>query len=101
MLFYIFDKAGDIKLVCPTFLDDTSHGIFASRHPCRPNCLGFSIVKLISICNNTLTVSGIDILDQTPLVDIKPYIPRFDYFPEATNGWIENKKLRQKPINRE
>jgi len=100
-LFYIFNQAGEVKLVRQTFLDDTPHGIFASRHPCRPNKIGISIVKLRSRSKNMLEVSGVDILDKTPLIDIKPYIPRFDIFEEATNGWTESKKLRPKPLDRE
>ena len=100
ILFYIFDQAGEIKLSRPTFLDDSPHGIFASRHPCRPDSIGISIVKLEKRNNNILEVRGIDILDNTPLIDIKPYIPRFDYFKNANNGWTENKKVRQKPLNR-
>lgn len=101
ILIYIFDRAGDIQLVRPTFLDDTPHGVFASRHPCRPNGIGFSIVKLDSCTDNTIDVSGIDILDGTPLVDLKPYIPRFDQIDGASNGWTENKELRPKPKDRE
>jgi len=101
ILFYIFDQAGEIKLSRPTFLDDSPHGIFASRHPCRPNSIGISIVKLEKRNKNILEVRGIDILDNTPLIDIKPYIPRFDYFKNANNGWTENKKVRPKPLDRE
>lgn len=101
ILIYLFDRAGDIQLVRPTFLDDTPHGVFASRHPCRPNGIGLSIVKLDSCTDNTIDVSGIDILDGTPLVDLKPYIPRFDQIDGASNGWTENKELRPKPKDRE
>lgn len=101
ILFYIFDKAGEIKLSRPTFLDDTPHGVFASRHPCRPNSIGISIVKLERRHKNILEVSEIDVLDNTPLIDIKPYIPRFDYREKANNGWTETKELREKPQNRE
>lgn len=101
MLFYIFDKSGEIKLSRPTFLDDSPHGVFASRHPCRPNRIGISIVKLEKRNKNILEVSGIDILDDTPLIDIKPYIPRFDHFNNANNGWAETKKIRPKPKGRE
>ena len=59
-----------------------------------------SIVKLEQRENNTLKVSGIDVLDETPLVDIKPYIPRFDV-RDANNGWLDNLELRDKPENRE
>jgi tRNA-Thr(GGU) m(6)t(6)A37 methyltransferase TsaA len=101
MLFFILDKAGEIKLSRPTFLDDSPHGVFASRHPCRPNGIGFSIVKLEKRDKNILEVSGIDVLDNTPLVDIKPYIPIFDCFSDANNGWIQDKELRPKPEGRE
>lgn len=101
VLLYIFDRAGEIKLVRTTFLDDSAHGVFASRHPCRPNGIGISIVKLEKRNKNILEVSGIDMLDNTPLVDIKPYMPRFDHFTNANNGWAETIKLRPKPSNRE
>ena len=101
ILFYVFDKAEEIKLSRPTFLDDTPHGVFASRLPCRPNSIGISIVKLEKRNKNILYVREIDILDNTPLIDIKPYIPRFDYRKNANNGWTETKKLRRKPLDRE
>ncbi|MCP4124634.1 MAG: tRNA (N6-threonylcarbamoyladenosine(37)-N6)-methyltransferase TrmO [Bacteroidetes bacterium] len=99
-LFFIFDRAGKVILSRPTFLDDSPHGVFASRHPCRPNGIGISIVKLEGRQENILEISGIDVLDQTPLIDIKPYVPRFDHF-KANNGWVEDKTFRQKPENRE
>ena len=101
VLLYIFDRAGEIKLTRNTFLDDSSHGIFASRHPCRPNGIGISIVKLEKRIENILEVSGIDTLNNTPLIDIKPYMPSFDYFDNASNGWAETIKLRPKPLGRE
>ncbi len=101
VLLYIFDRAGEIKLTRNTFLDNSSHGIFASRHPCRPNGIGISIVKLEKRIKNILEVSGIDTLNNTPLIDIKPYMPRFDYFDNANNGWAETIKLRPKPLGRE
>ncbi|MCD4779838.1 MAG: tRNA (N6-threonylcarbamoyladenosine(37)-N6)-methyltransferase TrmO [Candidatus Omnitrophica bacterium] len=101
ILLYIFDRADEIKLSGPTFLDDAFHGVFASRHPCRPNGIGISIVKLEKRNKNILEVSEIDVLDNTPLVDIKPYIPRFDYRENANNGWTEIKKIREKPSGRE
>lgn len=100
-LFYIFDRAGEIKLSRPTFLDDASHGVFASRHPCRPNSIGMSIVELDSVDGNILHISEVDVLDGTPLVDIKPYIPKFDYREHAGNGWTEDKGLKEKPEGRE
>jgi tRNA-Thr(GGU) m(6)t(6)A37 methyltransferase TsaA len=101
MLFFILDRSGEIKLSRQTFLDDSPHGVFASRHPCRPNSIGFSIVKLDRRDKNILYVSGLDMLDNTPLIDIKPYVPRFDCFTDANEGWIEEKGLRPKPKGRE
>jgi len=100
-ILYLFDRAGEIKLVRPTFLDDEPHGIYASRHPCRPNGIGMSIVRLIEKQDNILVVSDVDILDGTPLLDIKPYIPRFDTIESASNGWVNGKQWRTKPNNRE
>ena len=101
ILIYRFDRAGEVDLVRPTFLDDEPHGIFATRHPCRPNGIGLTIVRLIEHEGNILTVSGIDVLDGTPLIDIKPYVPRFDAHPEATSGWFAGKEARPKPVGRE
>ncbi|MDY7031471.1 MAG: tRNA (N6-threonylcarbamoyladenosine(37)-N6)-methyltransferase TrmO [Thermodesulfobacteriota bacterium] len=100
-LLYLFDRAGEIQLVRPTFLDDTPHGIYASRHPCRPNRIGMSIVRLEQRKDNILIVSGIDVLDGTPLLDIKPYVPRFDIMESASNGWVGDRDWRPKPKNRE
>ena len=102
ILLYQFDRAGEIKLVRPTFLDDEAHGVFASRHPCRPNGLGLTVVRLLRVSSrNILEVSGIDVLDGTLLIDIKPYVPRFDCFPEASEGWVAPTKERPKPPGRE
>ena len=100
-LLYLFDRAGECQLVRPTFLDDTPRGVFACRHPCRPNSIGLSIVKLEGRSGNTLPVSRIDVLDGTPLIDLKPYLPRFDGIEDANNGWAEDKALRPKPTGRE
>jgi tRNA (adenine37-N6)-methyltransferase len=100
-LLYLLDRAGKIELVRGTFLDDTPHGIYASRHPCRPNGIGMSIVKLVGRENNILTVEGLDVLDRTPLIDIKPYIPKFDCIESASEGWFAGKQWRPKPAGKE
>ena len=100
-LLYSLDRAGQIELVRGTFLDDTPHGIYASRHPCRPNGIGMSIVKLLNREDNILVVEGIDVLNQTPLLDIKPYVPRFDCIDSATEGWIAGRQWRPKPSGKE
>jgi tRNA-Thr(GGU) m(6)t(6)A37 methyltransferase TsaA len=101
ILLYHFDRAGEVELIRKPFLDDAPHGIFATRHPCRPNGIGISIVRLLRSDGNRLLVGGIDVLDNTPLLDIKPYVPRFDSFPEASEGWIAGKQKRDKPPGRE
>ena len=96
-ILYLFDRAGDVQLVRPTFLDDRPHGIYASRHPCRPNGIGLSIVRLENVTDNVLDIRGVDVLDDTPLLDIKPYIPKFDIFESASNGWVADKTWRGMP----
>jgi tRNA (adenine37-N6)-methyltransferase len=100
-LIYQFDRSGKIELVRPTFLDDEPHGIYASRHPCRPNGIGLSIVRLVKHDGNILTVEGADMLNETPLLDIKPYIPKFDIISDASEGWTAGKAWRPKPEGRE
>jgi tRNA (adenine37-N6)-methyltransferase len=100
-LLYEFDRADQIHLVRSTFLDDTPHGIYASRHPCRPNSIGMSIVKLVTRDGNVLVVEGGDMLDETPLLDIKPYLPKYDSIPSASEGWTASKQWRPKPGDRE
>lgn len=74
------------------FLDDMVHGVFATRYPCRPNPIGFSVVQLITREGNLLHFKGADMLDGTPLLDIKPYIPEFDIFSVEKTGWYKNRK---------
>lgn len=100
-LLYHLDRAGEIEMVRHTFLDDEPHGIYASRHPCRPNAIGLSIVQLLGREGNVLTVRGVDMLDRTPLLDIKPYMPKFDCIASASEGWTAGKEWRPKPAGRE
>jgi tRNA-Thr(GGU) m(6)t(6)A37 methyltransferase TsaA len=93
-LLYAFHKSDGYALQVKPFLDDREHGIFSTRHPCRPNPLGISIVKVLSRKENSLTVEGMDTLDGTPLLDIKPYIPDFDLRTDVRTGWYET---RSKP----
>lgn len=81
-----------VKLKVLPFLDDQQHGVFATRYPCRPNPLGLSIVRLIERKGNILYFEGADMLDGTPLLDIKPYIPEFDVFSVEKTGWYQNRK---------
>ena len=88
-LFYVFNQSHETKLqLCP-YLQDTPHGIFATRAPCRPNKIGFSIVRLLSIEGSVLHLADVDILDGTPLLDIKPFVERFDLRDNVRSGWQE------------
>jgi len=100
-LIYVFDRAGAVELRRKPFLDDAAHGLFATRHPCRPNPLGLSIVRLLGRSGHVLHVAEVDMLDKTPIIDIKPYVPRFDERADATNGWLQKADLSDKPAGRE
>jgi len=89
ILIYYFDRSKDEKLVAQPFLEDETHGIFAIRSPHRPNHIGLSIVKLEKVEKNIITFSEVDILDGTPLLDIKPYVSHFDSREDVKNGWLE------------
>jgi tRNA-Thr(GGU) m(6)t(6)A37 methyltransferase TsaA len=93
-LLYAFHQSLGYKLQVKPFLDDQEHGIFATRYPYRPNPIGISIVKLLSRKENTLTVEGIDTLDGTPLLDIKPYVPDFDLRTDVRVGWYETRSKK-------
>ncbi len=86
-LIYHFHKAQQAKLVVKPYLQDVDHGVFATRAPCRPNPIGLSVVELLGIEDNVLHLDGVDILDGTPLLDIKPYTTKFDLHDVKKNGW--------------
>ena len=89
ILIYYFNRSKEERLMGKPFLEDTEHGIFAIRSPHRPNHIGVSIVKLKSVKGRTITFSEVDILDGTPLLDIKPYVKHFDSRDKVRNGWID------------
>jgi len=89
ILIYYFNRSSQEKLVAKPFIENKKHGIFAIRSPQRPNHIGFSIVKLMGINNNIITFSEVDILDGTPLLDIKPYVKYFDKRNNVKSGWID------------
>jgi tRNA-Thr(GGU) m(6)t(6)A37 methyltransferase TsaA len=91
ILLYHFHCSGGPKLVAKPYLGPEERGIFAIRHPCRPNSIGLTVVQLVKKSGNKLEVSGVDMIDKTPLLDIKPYVPEFDAVPEASSGWLEDK----------
>jgi tRNA (adenine37-N6)-methyltransferase len=94
-LFYLFHLAGEAdSLLVKPFLDDQLHGVFATRFPIRPNSIGFSNVQLVSRQENIIHFTGADMLDGTPLIDIKPYVPDFDVFPALKTGWYQTRKFQ-------
>ncbi len=88
-LIYFFHRIERSKLTVTPFLDTQERGLFATRAPCRPNPIGLSLVQLDHIENNRLYITRLDILDQTPLLDIKPYIPEFEPHQDVRIGWVE------------
>ncbi len=86
-LVYHFNKTNEPQLIVKPFLQDAQRGIFATRAPCRPNPIGLSIVKLVRREGNILYLDSVDVLDGTPLLDIKPYVGRFDCIEDTRNGW--------------
>jgi tRNA-Thr(GGU) m(6)t(6)A37 methyltransferase TsaA len=91
ILLYIFHQSDGYSLRIKPFLDHQEHGLFATRYPYRPNPIGLSIVKLKIVRDDFLTVEGIDVLDGTPLLDIKPYVPDFDVRENTRTGWYETR----------
>jgi tRNA-Thr(GGU) m(6)t(6)A37 methyltransferase TsaA len=88
-LLYWLDRAGPARLTVTPYLEDVRHGVFATRAPTRPNPLGLSLVRLLSRCGTTLLVEDVDVLDGTPLLDIKPYVERFDVRVDTRGGWTD------------
>lgn len=94
ILLYHFHQIKESMLLVTPFLDSQPRGVFATRAPKRPNPIGLSVVKLDGIEGNILHVENVDILDGTPLLDIKPYVPEFDNHPADRVGWLEKAKGR-------
>jgi tRNA-Thr(GGU) m(6)t(6)A37 methyltransferase TsaA len=88
VLLYWLHKSSGYKLKVVPFLDTEERGLFATRAPRRPNPLGLSVVRLNSVDRPVLHVSDLDILDGTPLLDIKPYVPEFDHRTQVRTGWL-------------
>ena len=88
ILLYHFHLSSGYKLSVIPYLDTREHGLFATRAPGRPNPLGISTVQLSKISGNRLYVRGVDMIDGTPLLDIKPYVPEFDNVPDCRIGWL-------------
>ncbi|MFW9803295.1 MAG: tRNA (N6-threonylcarbamoyladenosine(37)-N6)-methyltransferase TrmO [Candidatus Thorarchaeota archaeon] len=88
ILLYWFHRASPPKLKVVPYLDKRERGLFSTRSPSRPNPVGISIVKLLRIEDNRIVFKGADMLDGSPLIDIKPFIPEFDCRPDANSGWL-------------
>jgi tRNA-Thr(GGU) m(6)t(6)A37 methyltransferase TsaA len=88
-LLYVFHQSTGYQLKCKPFRDDQLRGVFATRAPRRPNPIGLTVVKLLRRRRAVLEVSGVDMLDGTPLLDIKPYVPEFDARDDVSTGWLE------------
>ncbi len=95
ILIYHFHLCQEKKLIAKPYLDDKEHGIFSIRSPKRPNPIGFSIVRLLERKGNELVIGEVDIIDKTPLLDIKPYVSYFDSRENATSGWITPQMIGQ------
>ena len=95
-LIYWFDRAGEIRLKVLPYVDNSEHGLFATRAPSRPNHLGFSCVKLLGRQGCRIDIADVDILDKTPLLDIKPYVPKFDIFQVSRAGWCDKQLPSEK-----
>ena len=89
ILLYHLHKAGPPQLIVHPFTCDRACGVFATRHPQRPNPIGMSLVRLARVEGSTLHLLDVDMLDGTPLLDIKPFVPRFDRAEGARGGWTE------------
>jgi tRNA-Thr(GGU) m(6)t(6)A37 methyltransferase TsaA len=98
MLIYHFHLSGDYSLSVRPYMDDSTHGLFCTRAPSRPNPIGVSVVRLEGVEGTVLEVSGLDVVDGTPLLDIKPYIPSMDDREGVRQGWLEGKLDRLEKV---
>jgi tRNA-Thr(GGU) m(6)t(6)A37 methyltransferase TsaA len=94
ILLYHLHEAEGARLVVTPFMDAEPRGVFATRAPRRPNAIGLSTVELVEVRENVLTVENVDMLDGTPLLDIKPYVPEFDQRERCRVGWLERVRGR-------
>jgi tRNA (adenine37-N6)-methyltransferase len=94
ILLYHLHLSEGFSLKVKPFLDNTKRGLFATRAPRRPNPIGLSVVKLIGIENNILTIENVDIVDGTPLLDIKPYVMEFNGIEEIKTGWLTDNGIK-------
>ncbi len=93
ILIYHFHKSNTYKLLVTPFLDTAKRGIFSTRAPVRPNPIGISVVRLLKVDGRNLEIENVDMMDGTPLLDIKPYVPAFDIHEVESAGWTEGKAI--------
>ena len=91
-LVYWMDRAAAFRPRVTPYRDTQQRGLFATRAPCRPNPIGMSVVRLVRRDGSTVHVVDVDILDNTPLLDIKPYVPEFDSHPSSKAGWFDARR---------
>lgn len=91
-LIFWLDRSKAYRLQVVPYRDTRERGLFATRAPSRPNPIGLSVVRLLGREANVLRVSGVDMLDNTPLLDIKPYVPEFDAYPASRAGWLDERR---------
>ena len=97
---YLFDRATGFQPLVVPYRDDRLRGLFATRAPARPNPIGLSSLRLLSVEGATLRVADVDILDGTPVLDVKPYVPAFDAFPGLRAGWLDERRVRAQRADR-
>jgi tRNA-Thr(GGU) m(6)t(6)A37 methyltransferase TsaA len=95
-LIYYFHRAAAAKMSVIPYRDTVARGVFATRVPARPNAIGMSCVRLLNVEGNILRLAEVDILDGTPLLDIKPYVPQYDNYPVQRCGWLDT--VPDKPV---
>ena len=91
ILIYHFHLSDKPSMIVRPHLDNGTHGVFATRAPIRPNPIGISVVRLVRVDGTKLHVTGLDILDGTPVLDIKPYVPQFDAIGIEKIGWLKDR----------
>jgi tRNA (adenine37-N6)-methyltransferase len=94
IVLYHLHLAEGFNLTVTPFLDKATRGLFATRAPKRPNPIGLSVLRLTGIEGNILFLENVDMLDASPVIDLKPYVPAFDSCPDATAGWLEGRAAK-------
>jgi tRNA-Thr(GGU) m(6)t(6)A37 methyltransferase TsaA len=98
ILIYHFHLSEDYSLEVKPFLDDELHGVFATRAPMRPNAIGISVVRLVRLEGRVIHITDVDIVDGTPLLDLKPYVPEFDTRKTTRIGWLSKARHRVRDV---